>query len=75
MIPHQTEFPMTVAVCAWCKPDERGGGLGALSHGICPRHLRKLRIELLKKRQVRPPKPSSHANKSAIGLPSPSRVT
>jgi hypothetical protein len=31
-----------VAVCAWCEPQERGESLGALSHGICPRHFRKL---------------------------------
>jgi hypothetical protein len=45
---HQTEFPMRVAVCAWCKPKERGEGLGAISHGICLRHLRKVRMDLLK---------------------------
>jgi hypothetical protein len=50
MSSQQTEFPMTVAVCAWCKPVPAGSGVGNVSHGICPRHLRKLRIELLKKR-------------------------
>jgi hypothetical protein len=38
----QIEFPLAVAVCAWCEPFERGAGLGAVSHGICPRHLRKI---------------------------------
>jgi hypothetical protein len=42
----QTEFPMSVAVCAWCRPNERGEGLGAVSHGICLRHLRKLRMQI-----------------------------
>ncbi len=42
----QIEFPLAVAVCAWCRPRELGAGLGALSHGICPRHLRKMKLEL-----------------------------
>jgi len=46
----QNEFPMRVAVCAWCKPKNRGAelgaSLGAISHGICPRHLKQLRLEL-----------------------------
>ena len=42
----QIEFPLAVAVCAWCQPVERGSGLGTLSHGICPRHFRKLEREL-----------------------------
>ena len=49
----QTEFSLAVAICAWCKPNERGSGLGAISHGICLRHLRKLKLEtqgLLRKR-------------------------
>jgi hypothetical protein len=42
----QIEFPLAVAVCAWCRPRELGGGLGGLSHGICPRHLRKMKLEV-----------------------------
>jgi hypothetical protein len=56
MMLRQSEFSMNVAVCAWCEPDERGSGLGAISHGICPRHLRKLAHELkgiLPKRRAR----------------------
>jgi len=34
----QPEFPLRVVVCAWCKPRELGATIGALSHGICPRH-------------------------------------
>jgi hypothetical protein len=41
----QIEFPLSVAVCAWCKPQERGATLGEISHGICLRHLRNLRLE------------------------------
>lgn len=44
----QAEFPMRVAICAWCKPKERGEALGAISHGICLRHLKKVRLDLLK---------------------------
>jgi hypothetical protein len=43
----QTEFSLAVAICAWCKPNERGSGLGAISHGICLRHLRKLKLQTL----------------------------
>jgi hypothetical protein len=41
----QTEFPLRVAVCAWCAPGHRGG---AISHGICPHHLEELRQEMRK---------------------------
>lgn len=44
----QIEFPMSVAVCAWCKPVKPGTGLEVLTHGICPRHFRKMRIDLMK---------------------------
>lgn len=54
--PQQSELPMRVAVCAWCKPKHRGvelgAGLGAISHGICPRHLKQLRLELQKQKEV-----------------------
>ena len=46
MMACQIEFPLAVAVCAWCRPRELGAGLGALSHGICPRHLKKMKLEL-----------------------------
>ncbi len=45
-MPRQIEFPMSVAVCAWCRPHELGASLGALSHGICPRHLRMMKLKL-----------------------------
>ncbi len=45
MIASQIEFPLTVAVCAWCKPQERESGHGILSHGICLKHLRKLKLQ------------------------------
>lgn len=41
----QIEFPLSLAVCAWCKPEERDGRSGAVSHGICPRHLKRLKLE------------------------------
>ena len=46
MMARQIEFPLSVAVCAWCRPRELGASLGALSHGICLRHLRKMKLEL-----------------------------
>ena len=46
----QSEFPLWVAVCAWCKPKKRSAdpnnSPGSVSHGICPRHLKKLKLEL-----------------------------
>jgi len=45
MTERQIEFPLGVAVCAWCRPKERATGLGPLSHGICLRHLKKLKLE------------------------------
>jgi hypothetical protein len=50
----QSEFPLRVAVCAWCEPEDRAvdlaAGLGAISHAICPCHLKKLRFELQMRR-------------------------
>jgi hypothetical protein len=45
-IARQVEFPLAVAVCAWCRPKELGAALGSVSHGICPGHLRKLKLQL-----------------------------
>jgi hypothetical protein len=42
----QPELPLRVAVCAWCKPRDLGATVGALSHGICPRHFREMRLKL-----------------------------
>jgi hypothetical protein len=50
----QTELPLSVAICAWCRPDVRGTSLGAVSHGICPKHLRKLKLQLLGQAGPRP---------------------
>jgi hypothetical protein len=56
IVPLQSELPLRVAVCAWCNPKKRGvelgAGLGAISHGICPRHLKMLRLELQKKKDA-----------------------
>jgi hypothetical protein len=46
IVSQQSELPLSVAVCAWCKPKHHGAELGAISHGICPRHLKKLQREL-----------------------------
>lgn len=43
---NQLDLSLPVAVCAWCKPQERGSGVGQVSHGICPHHLRKIQWEL-----------------------------
>ena len=43
----QIEFSMAVPVCAWCEPRKPGVTRVALTHGICPRHLREVKLELL----------------------------
>ena len=52
----QSELPLRVPVCAWCKPKNRSedlGPLGSISHGICPRHLKKFMLEMqLKKNGI-----------------------
>ena len=43
----QIEFPLSVPVCAWCKPRlKRGPELRVLSHGICPRHLKAMHLQM-----------------------------
>jgi hypothetical protein len=42
----QTEFPLAVPVCAWCKPKAGAPTLEIFSHGICPRHLRMMRLKM-----------------------------
>jgi hypothetical protein len=65
----QIEMPLPVAVCAWCKPDERGSGVGAVSHGICMRHLRKFRIQLHEKNAKKGPHPAKpHAKRETPSL-------
>ena len=54
----QAVLPLRVAVCAWCQPRELGAGLGALSHGICPRHFRELKTKLQNSRSGREDKPA-----------------
>jgi hypothetical protein len=46
MTPQQIELPIVVTVCAWCEPCEAASSLG-FTHGICPRHLRKLQHEMI----------------------------
>ena len=62
----QSEFPLRVAVCAWCKPKHRnvdlGLSLGSISHGICPRHLKKLRLELQTMKVAGAPVPANAAH-------------
>jgi hypothetical protein len=41
----QLNLSLRIAICAWCEPQPPGGAIGALSHGICPRHFRKLVLE------------------------------
>jgi hypothetical protein len=66
--PLQSEFPLRVAVCAWCKPKRRGveprTSPDPISHGICPRHFNKLKLELLMKKDAGHP---------ALAMATPSR--
>jgi hypothetical protein len=52
----QLDLSLRVSICAWCEPPPPAGEIGVLSHGICPRHYRKLILEtqgLLPKRRRR----------------------
>jgi hypothetical protein len=62
MTAQQIEFPLGVAVCAWCEPVEPGASVGEFSHGICPRHLKKLKLEL-NPRNVRLPQPRAKSGR------------
>src|SRR5512133_3267827 len=48
MAAEQIELRMAVPVCAWCrrKGDPSGTESGEISHGICPRHRKKLEAEM-----------------------------
>jgi hypothetical protein len=65
VVPLQSEFVLRVPVCAWCKPKNRGAdpgnSPGSISHGICPRHLRKLKLESQMKKDGGHPAPASAA--------------
>jgi hypothetical protein len=65
IVPLQSEFPLWVAVCAWCKPKkpaaDLGNSPGSTSHGICPRHLKKLKLELQMERGGGQPAPATAA--------------
>ncbi|MBI3851451.1 MAG: hypothetical protein HY298_14425 [Verrucomicrobia bacterium] len=64
----QLEFSLRVVICAWCKPKERGSGAGSLSHGICPRHLQKMKLELKGLLPKRRRRAATHSSESAPGL-------
>jgi hypothetical protein len=61
--PHQTEFPLRVPLCAWCHPNPPRGEL--VSHGICPRHLRKLKQEIARRAMHLSPTPRQRRQKKA----------
>jgi len=44
----QIEFSMAVPVCAWCEPRQPGADTVAVTHGICPRHFKQLKLETQK---------------------------
>lgn len=46
LVARQIEFPLRVAVCAWCRPGAAREDGEPLSHGICPRHLREIEFQL-----------------------------
>jgi hypothetical protein len=51
MTGRQTEFPLAVTVCAWCKPKDADARPDGVSHGMCPRHLKKFKQRLQNKRR------------------------
>lgn len=66
----QIELPLSVAICAWCRPG--APRTGTVSHGICPRHLRKLQGQLQAGPTVTPPRrPRRAAQPTGPWLPLP----
>jgi len=67
----QLDLSLPVAICAWCKPRGPLGEIGSLSHGICPRHLRKFKLEvqgILPKRRRRAPAHSTQEESTREAL-------
>ena len=46
----QIEFSLSIPICAWCKPGVAGSAV-IVSHGICLRHLKQMRLKLEKRRR------------------------
>lgn len=71
IVPLQSEFSLLVPVCAWCKTKNRGvdlgPGLGSISHGICPRHLKKIKLDLQMKKDDGHPAPATAARSRRRG--------
>jgi len=65
LMARQIEFSLSVAVCAWCRPGDLGTALGSVSHGICPKHLRKIRLDLLRTDGTAPTR--SHRRTRVLG--------
>jgi hypothetical protein len=59
----QLDFSLRVAVCAWCKPRGPVNEGVLLSHGICPRHRRKVESEM--ELQADPPRRRRRRSPSA----------
>jgi hypothetical protein len=62
----QLDLSLRVAICAWCKPRPLDGETRAHTHGICPRHLRKFKLEsqgILPERRRRAP---AHSTQEAL---------
>ncbi len=49
----QSEFPLRIPVCAWCKPRESDTEILSISHGICPRHFQQIKSESQKMNRKR----------------------
>ncbi len=64
----QIELPLRVAVCAWCKPRGPRDGAGAISHGICLRHLREMKLQLRGAFPPRRPHRRKRQSQTATGL-------
>jgi len=73
MAAEQIELRMAVPVCAWCRraEDLHGTEPDETSHGICPRHLKKLKAELLGtplQRAARPQRNREHSGEPLLPL-------
>jgi hypothetical protein len=66
----QLALSLRVAVCAWCKP-RADAEFRTHSHGICPRHLRKFKLEAQgiapsRRRRTRIHSPQDESTKEAL---------
>lgn len=62
----QLDLSFRIPICAWCEPHPPSGEIGAISHGICPRHFRKVVLGAQGKLPKRRRRSRAEANREAL---------